>query len=287
MTPVDAMATCTVRIVAGSGVAPASVGTGFLYSIPIEDKPDHSITLLITNKHVLAGSEWVRLVLTAHPLNGAVGEFGRPVDERRHDAQLPIAPLRVDHPDRNVDLCALFISPVLNELAAAGLIAHHFVLSAKYRLNAEERLYTRAVEPVAMVGYPKGIWDAANNAPIVRRGVTATHPLVRYEGKAEFLIDAACFPGSSGSPVFLYEDGMFRSSANSYSPGARIALLGILYAGPQFTATGELVPVPIPHSVSAVPVTSIPMNLGYVIAAEQIDVLAEEVLVRYRTSAGA
>lgn len=52
-----------------------------------------------------------------------------------------------------------------------------------------------------MVGYPDGIWDEFNNQPIVRRGITATHPKNDFNGKGEFLIDAVCFPGSSGSPV--------------------------------------------------------------------------------------
>ena len=124
-----------------------------------------------------------------------------------------------------------------------------------------------------MVGYPNGIWDKSNNLPIIRRGITATHPLLAYEGRKKFMIDAACFPGSSGSPVFIYEDGMFRSSENSYSPGTRVALIGILYAGPQFTANGTLEPRPIPHSLTEVPVMQIPMNLGYVISIEEIDVI--------------
>lgn len=280
MNPVDAIATCTVRIVAGKGESAVSVGTGFLYAVPKPDRPDQQVTMLITNKHVLDGADWARLVLVAHPMNGELGEFGRPKSAQRHQVDLPIPPFKVDHPAHDVDLCALLFSPVINHLQAQGLAAHHAVLGAGVRLPLDARTYTRTVEPVLMVGYPRGIWDEINNAPILRRGSTATHPLVRYNGRAEFMIDAACFPGSSGSPVFLYEDGMFRSSENGYSPGTRIALLGVLYAGPQFTASGELVPQPIPHAVTSIPVTSIPMNLGFVVAAEQIDVLAAAAVQR-------
>ena|SRR5437870_8666261 len=121
--------------------------------------------------------------------------------------------------------------------------------------------------------YPSGLWDSVNNSPLIRRGISATHPLVNYEGKKEFVIDAACFPGSSGSPVFLFEDGMYRSDANSYTPGSRIALLGVLYAGPQFTAEGRLEARPIPHNFAPTPITSVPMNLGFVIHADEVDVL--------------
>jgi len=57
-----------------------------------------------------------------------------------------------------------------------------------------------------MVGYPIGLWDEKNNYPIFRKGITATHPANDYNGKSEFMIDAACFPGSSGSPVYIIDE---------------------------------------------------------------------------------
>ena len=39
--------------------------------------------------------------------------------------------------------------------------------------------------------------------PITRTGITATSFSLDYQGKSEFVIDAACFPDSSGSPVFI------------------------------------------------------------------------------------
>jgi len=52
-----------------------------------------------------------------------------------------------------------------------------------------------AIEDIIMIGYPDGIWDSINNQPIIRRGITATQPKNNFNGKQEFLIDAACFPG--------------------------------------------------------------------------------------------
>ena len=65
------------------------------------------------------------------------------------------------------------------------------------------------IEDITMIGYPNGLWDEVNNLPIVRRGITATSANGKYQGKTEFLIDAACFPGSSGSPVFVYNNGSY------------------------------------------------------------------------------
>src|SRR5439155_8993915 len=63
-----------------------------------------------------------------------------------------------------------------------------------------------AVEDIVMVGYPSGLWDSTNNYPLVRRGITASHPGIDFEGKPQIAIDMACFEGSSGSPVLLPYD---------------------------------------------------------------------------------
>jgi len=57
-----------------------------------------------------------------------------------------------------------------------------------------------------MIGYPNGLWDHVNNLPLIRRGITASHPGVDYQiegqnGPGVTVIDMACFPDSSGSPV--------------------------------------------------------------------------------------
>jgi hypothetical protein len=126
------------------------------------------------------------------------------------------------------------------------------------------------MEEIIMIGYPNGIWDAKHNLPVIRRGITATHPKLPYNGKPEFLIDAACFPGSSGSPVFLANLGSFVGAHGDLCPGNRIALLGTLYAGPQHTATGEVVVVDVPTDTRAVAISSIPNNLGLVIHASKL-----------------
>ena len=58
-------------------------------------------------------------------------------------------------------------------------------------------------QEVKFVGYPIGIWDEKNNLPIMRRGMTATDPAIDYNGRGEFLVNAAVYPGSSGSPVYI------------------------------------------------------------------------------------
>lgn len=127
-----------------------------------------------------------------------------------------------------------------------------------------------AIENVVMIGYPNGLWDSVNNMPIVRRGITATPVYLNYEGKREFVIDAACFPGSSGSPVLICDIGGYTDKKGTLNLGhPRIMFLGILYAGPQLTVAGEIKIVTIPHvQQRAVSISSIPNNLGFIIKSE-------------------
>jgi hypothetical protein len=123
-----------------------------------------------------------------------------------------------------------------------------------------------------MIGYPNGLWDAINNMPIIRKGTTATDPKLDYNGKKELLIDAACFPGSSGSPVLICNKGGYTDKKGNLNWGTtRLIFLGILYAGPQLTVTGEIKVVTIPTlQQKALSVSQIPNNLGYIIKSDRI-----------------
>jgi hypothetical protein len=136
--------------------------------------------------------------------------------------------------------------------------------------NAEDLRNLMAIEEIVMIGYPNGIWDHVNNAPVFRRGATATHPNSDYCGKKEFMIDAACFPGSSGSPVLLYNFGNFSDRNGNLVVGTRIKLLGILYAGPQHTASGEIVFTNVLTTTKPVAISRIPNNLGLTIKSEKL-----------------
>ena len=52
--------------------------------------------------------------------------------------------------------------------------------------------------------------------------------------------------------------------------GNRIKLLGVLYAGPQFTAEGEVRVVNVPTQLISITHSQIPCNLGICIRAERI-----------------
>ncbi|MEG0919696.1 MAG: hypothetical protein RSE61_07210 [Anaerovoracaceae bacterium] len=123
------------------------------------------------------------------------------------------------------------------------------------------------MEDLIMIGYPTGICDEYNNKPIIRKGISATHIKNNFEGKSEFLIDMACFPGSSGSPVFALIDKM-NVENNTISWGKRLFFVGVLHAGPQHTVVGEV------RQVTGIQtVAQIPNNLGCVVKASELKVL--------------
>jgi len=107
--------------------------------------------------------------------------------------------------------------------------------------------------------------------PVMRRGITATPPYLDFMGKQEFLIDASIFPGSSGSPVFLFNQGTWvLRNGNTNAGGFRIQLLGIVYAVALHKTNGEIVIAPAPTQARPMAVTPIPNNLGLCIRASRI-----------------
>jgi hypothetical protein len=173
------------------------------------------------------------------------------------------------HPNPSVDIAAIFFLPFANAVPQ-DMQPRFAALSEKFHLTPQEKTFTRTVEPILMIGYPNGLWDTANNRPIARRGVTASHPLDSWEGQRMFVIDAACYRGSSGSPVFLFEDGMFRNSRDGLSPGTRTKLIGVLFSGPTVNNEGRLEQRTIPTNISVVPVVEGMLNLGFVAHADTI-----------------
>lgn len=262
LAPSEALTYNTVRIECRLKGGGTSTGTAFAFAfLPDGDK---NVPVLITNRHVVARAQTGTFFIH-------LGEAGAP----KHGSKAPVTldtfeERWIPHPDSTVDLCIMPLGPVLHE-AQVKAIAPFFVhLDKTLILTSAELEGLTALEDVVMIGYPIGIWDAYNNMPVIRKGITATHPANNYEGRKEFMIDMACFPGSSGSPVFLFNVGSYASKDGGTIIGNRIKLLGILYAGPQFTAEGQIRVVTVPTQQVAVTVSQIPCNLGICIRADRL-----------------
>lgn len=264
LSPSEQLAHSTVRIETITTTGSGS-GTGFFYRFA--DKGEKHVPAIITNKHVIDGAIKGQFVLTE-----ASGE-GEPVLGKYHGFSFDnFQGHWFPHPNLDIDLCAMPIAPLLIQAQEKKQNFFYISLEKSLLLNKQELDDLTLMEDVVMVGYPNGIWDQANNMPVFRKGITATHPNIDWNGKPEFLIDAACFPGSSGSPVFLFNQGGYSTKSGGIVIGpSRIKLLGILYAGPQHTISGEVKVIQVPTQNKPISISTIPNNLGMVIKASELD----------------
>jgi hypothetical protein len=255
----------TVRIEAWNANGVPSTGTGFFFNFPCPDD-NEVIPAIVTNKHVIHKQTRGRFHLTMNDGRG------RP-DIGKHEGieLLDFGTCWIHHPDPRVDLAICPIAPVFHQLAHVGKRIFYVGLDQSLIPSEAQLSELNAVEDVMMVGYPNGLWDATNNLPLVRRGITSSPPSVQYNGKPEFVIDMACFPGSSGSPVLIVNQGLVQDKKGNINlGGSRILLLGILYAGPQTTASGRIVVTTAPTNLQPIPVVNMMMNLGFCVRAERI-----------------
>ena len=240
-------------------------GTGFFFRIEFDG--NKIAPLVVTNKHVVRGMTKGLFRLTKADSNG------NPI--HKDHFQIEIDQFEqgwLFHPDNDVDLCVLPVANILNIAQAQGVSLFYRTFDNSLIPKREKLESLDVVEDIIMIGHPNGLWDSVNNMPIIRKGITATDIKLDYEGRKEFLIDTACFPGSSGSPVLICNIGGYRDKRGNLNLGStRIYLLGILYAGPQLTVTGDIKVVTIPNMQQKVLALShIPNNLGYIIKAERI-----------------
>lgn len=260
---------CTVRIETDTG----NVGTGFFFAATANGMPpgplDPIAPLIITNNHVIDGASRLKMVLAVRNSNGVESNVG--IDE-------PMSNLwRTKHPN-GLDLTSISLVNVLQALEHRGLTFAGTWLDASIMPSTEKLVEIEPLSDVVMVGYPSEAWDKVHNKPIFRRGITASHPAIPWNGNPEFLIDTATYGGSSGSPVFAYSTGGFVEGGNFVIGGTRLLLIGVTRAVMLHTAEGEIRMVDIPAQQKAVPFLALPNNLGVCIQIEALTSLLNEAM---------
>lgn len=254
----------TVRLECGLHDGNTSTGTGFFFSFKIDEKTH--IPVIVTNKHVINNSARGTFVLTVSDQNGdpIIGSYERIVFNNFEN-------LWVKHPDANVDLAVFPIAPIIRQAEQKGIMFYSPPLTEELIPTQAQLEDLSGLENITMIGYPNGIWDEKNNMPIIRRGVTATSPKYDYNGLPIFVIDCACFPGSSGSPVLIFDQGGYMDAKGNLNlGGSRVLLLGALFAGPQHIAEGEIKTIDVPLQHVPISLSKIPNNLGFVVKSNKI-----------------
>lgn len=266
LTPSEMFMYSTIRIECIDKSGNKSTGTGFFFNFSEDLENKTHIPVIITNKHVIENSASGYFLFTLADTNGD------PLDTVHHRFEISdFTKAWILHPDPNVDLCAMPLYTIINYMTKLGKKPFIIPFQSKMIPSKEILDNLEAMEEIIMIGYPNGIWDTINNQPILRKGITATHPNKDYCGKKEFMADIASFPGSSGSPILIYNNNGYKDkNGNLFMGNARIILLGVLYAGPQHTVSGEIKILTIPTKQIPIPISTIPNNLGLIIKSERI-----------------
>lgn len=176
----------TIRIEASLASGGCSVGTGFFFKFCDDGKT--YVPAIVTNRHVVEGAYEYRVIFSRSDENGNLLNINEQLTMRGSESDW------IAHPDESVDLCVLPIGPALNGFIRAGKHLLTIPLSLELLPTDKQIQDMGCMDEVTMVGYPNGIWDEANNLPIVRRGITATPYRYDYQGQKEFLVDMACYP---------------------------------------------------------------------------------------------
>lgn len=234
-------------------------GTGVIVHLCVDRKTDQCAPVIITNRHVVKDSLEIQFEFCLQD------EKGHPIDTMPQRVIYTDVPW-IAHPNPDVDLCCIPLAPVLTQIPESAKV-FYIPLETNLIPSPSTLSTLSALEEVVMVGYPIGLSDRYNHKPIIRRGTTATHVKNNYQGKNDFLVDIACFPGSSGSPILLLNEGAY-TTQHGISIGSRMMFLGILYGGTQYTSKGVLSFTNLPNTPT--PMLDIPMNLGVAVKANEI-----------------
>lgn len=268
----------TTRILTTGPEGECGSGTGFFFQLHHPTDAMKAVYTVITCRHVIEGAKRGEFLIREARLENGVSV---PSDDAvQWICEEDFQNVWTFHPDAEIDLCAAPIDRLISLRRQAGREPYVKGPSQRDIWPDTKLQMLRAVEDVLMVGYPNGLWDDVNYLPLVRRGITATHPAVDFCGRSGGVVDIAAFPGSSGSPIAIANDGLVTMKNGSVAAGRRYVLLGVLYGGPVMTETGEIRIQRIPTGIVPVPVMQRLIHLGYYIKAKEILVLMDELCKR-------
>ena len=190
--------------------------TGFMFSIWEADTS--SIPLLIMSYHLLENA--LDAFFELH-----IGKDEIPTNESikiRFDNSIINS-----HRLGNLDLIALPMAATLMDFQNQS-INIFFRSVDKNMLPTQEQFDNfAAIESVTFIGYPSNLIYEKNKLSVVRQGITATPIWNEFGGEKAFLMDAGVFPGSCGSPVFIFNEGAY-SSKGKLVVGNRLLFVGVV-----------------------------------------------------------
>lgn len=252
----------TIRIDTITDGGAAASGTAFVFALR---KEGTNFPFVVTNKHVVAGMREGALSFVQRK-DGApqLGKGFRLAITDWPDAWF-------GHPSPDIDIAVCPLVPLETHAKDKhGVELFYRMITDELIPTEEQAANLDALEAVTFVGYPNGIWDRKNLLPVARRGMTASPIAVDFENTPRFLIDASVFGGSSGSPVFLFNQGMYTDKKGGTTVGSRVHFVGVIGAVFYRTQLNQIISVPIPTHVQAVAPQQEMIDLGIVFKARTV-----------------
>ncbi len=240
------------------------VGTGFIINHQWSD--DKRGPFLVTNRHVVDDTSGARLTFTLKADDADGPSLGR-----THTVSLSQDAWKwTAHPSSDVDIAALPLAGLINHVTGNGVNLFYKGLDTEFIPEQAVLEDLDAIEEILFVGYPSGIYDHVHNLPVSRKGTTASPPSVDYNGQPVFLIDASVFPGSSGSPVLVLNNGLYVTRTGTQLGRNRLLLLGVLSEVMYREQDGSLEFRQTPASITPVVRTREMLDLGLVYKSRTI-----------------
>jgi len=193
------------------------IATGFYFNYMYNEK---LFGCIVTNKHVILNKEEIRLTfLKGDKGQPDLGNICTVSNEYTRNGW-------IIHPV--YDIAILPSHSIFQQLQERGDFLAIEALDSGLIPNQDFFSNLRYLDDVFFVGYPDGLWDSKNFLPIIRNGTMASLMGIDYAGQQRFLIDADAIPGSSGSPVFIRNSGLFREPGMPIRGGSTWFFVGIL-----------------------------------------------------------
>lgn len=252
----------TLRIDTINAAGGRGSGTGFFFATK---RGDASYPFIVTNKHVVSGMSAGSLTFLKRDGQSPLIGQGFPVEIANWSAAW------FGHPDPEVDIAIHPFGPLEAEVKQkTGVDLFYRHVATDMIPTAEQLQGIDAIEQVTFIGYPNGIWDSKNLLPVARRGTTATPLQVDFENTPRFLVDASVFGGSSGSPVFILNQGMYTDKTGGTTLGSRLYFVGVVAAVFYRTQLNEIIAVPIPTHAQPMARQQEMIDLGIVFKARTV-----------------
>jgi len=237
-------------------------GTACIFNL---QKDNRNYLFLVTNKHVVSGIDSVRFFFTE--ANGNAPVIGKRFNV---NVEKEASVAWFGSKNSEIDISVMPLVPILEKIKSEkGKDVYFQAIQSEWVPKGGKLESLDAIEDIIFIGYPNCMYDKLNLLPIIRKGITATHYQIDFEGKPIFLIDASIFPGSSGSPVFIFNVGGY-STRGSFAIGSRILFLGIISGVFFREEEGDIKIIDIPSSLVPTTRTKQMIDLGIVVKSNAI-----------------